>query len=352
MNYELEIAFDFKNSKEYFVRYEPIKLTDSEKIPEKLKNKKLYVFEKVKPKAKNIGTFLLEFLNLDFTNALHLNYFLVHYFLVNFIASRKSYLNFEYYRNIYLTFEIMDDPKIILTEEEIIKYSEEAKLLYFDGIESAQYVFRNIADKVYFKTLFDASTEEDSDYEKLKILKDNETYESILNDISENFKDIKMNFDLASFFLNTIPNDLNNNIKYYYASDNFACLLFICIKEFMNYKKSFRIIKCKNCNRYFIPKTAHKTLYCDNILKNGLTCKKFADKNSCSRTYTNDPVCKKYRNRYKNLSKQASISNNPKVFALYKKYKVDGSIMLDKYKNGKISSVEFENWIDNMKIRK
>ena len=44
MNYELEIAFDFKNSKEYFVRYEPIELTDSEKIPEKLKNKKLYVF--------------------------------------------------------------------------------------------------------------------------------------------------------------------------------------------------------------------------------------------------------------------------------------------------------------------
>ena len=45
MNYELEIAFDFKNSKEYFVRYEPIELTDSEKIPEKLKNKKLYVFK-------------------------------------------------------------------------------------------------------------------------------------------------------------------------------------------------------------------------------------------------------------------------------------------------------------------
>ena len=96
----------------------------------------------------------------------------------------------------------------------------------------------------------------------------------------------------------------------------------------MNYKNSFRIIKCKNCNHYFIPKTAHKTLYCDNIFKGGLTCKEFADKVSSSRTYANDPICKKYRNRYKNLS------------------------MLDKYKNGKISSVEFENWIDNMKIKK
>ncbi len=64
MNYELEIAFDFKNSKEYFVRYEPIELTDSEKIPEKLKNKKLYVFEKVKPKAKkyrNISAWISKF---------------------------------------------------------------------------------------------------------------------------------------------------------------------------------------------------------------------------------------------------------------------------------------------------
>ncbi len=139
MNYELKIAFDFKKSKEYFVRYVPIELTDSEKIPEKLKNKKLYVFEKVKPKAKNIGTFLLEFLNLDFTNALHLNYFLVHYFLVNFIASKKNYLNFEYYKSIDLTSEIMDNQKIILTEDEFIDYAEGKKLLYFSFIDSAQF---------------------------------------------------------------------------------------------------------------------------------------------------------------------------------------------------------------------
>lgn len=232
-NYELEIAFDSKNSKEYFVRYEPIEITNLDKIPEKLKSKKLYVFEKVKLKAKNTGTFLLEFLNLDFTNALHLNYFLVHYFLVNFIASKKNYLYFEYYKSIDLTYEIMDNPKIILPEDKIIDYSEKAKFLYFSFIESAQFVFRNIADKVYFKTLFESSTEENSDYESLKILKDNETYESILDNISENFKDIKMNFDLDSFFLGSNTNKSKNNIRYYYSSDGFACLLFICMKEFI-----------------------------------------------------------------------------------------------------------------------
>ena len=102
-----------------------------------------------------------------------------------------------------------------------------------------------------------------------------------------------MNFDLDSFFLGSNNNKSKDNIRYYYSSNDFTCLLFICMKEFMNYKNSFRIIKCKNCNHYFIPKTAHKTLYCDNIFKSGLTCKEFADKVSFNKTYANDPICKK-----------------------------------------------------------
>lgn len=62
MNYDLELAFDFKNSKEYFVRYEPIEITELVKIPEKLRDKKFYVFEKVKPKAKKSEHFYLSFL--------------------------------------------------------------------------------------------------------------------------------------------------------------------------------------------------------------------------------------------------------------------------------------------------
>lgn len=352
MDYELKIAFDFTNSKEYFIKYEPIEITESDKIPKELKEKKIYIFKQANPEAKKLGTFMLEFLNLDFNNAIHLNYFLVNYFLVNFISSKKRYLDFEYYKNIDLTFEIMDSPKIILTEEELIKYSEEAKFLYYDFIESSQYVFRNIADKIYFKTLFESSNKKDSDYEKLKYLKDNETYESILNEIAENFKDVKMNFDLNTFFLDALPNNSKNNINYYYSSNDFTCLLFICMKEFVNNKKSFRIIKCKNCDYYFIPKTAHKTFYCDEIFKSNLTCKEYAEKFYSSRNYENDIVCKKYRNRYKNLNKQASISNNPKVLALYEKYKVEGSKMLRIYKYGGISGNEFENWIDSMKIRK
>ena len=75
-----------------------------------------------------------------------------------FIGEDKD---FEYYKSIDLTSEIMDNPKIILTEDEFIDYAEGTKLLYFSFIDSAQFVFRNIAEKIYFKTLFDSSTEED-----------------------------------------------------------------------------------------------------------------------------------------------------------------------------------------------
>lgn len=37
-----------------------------------------------------------------------------------------------------------------------------------------------------------------------------------------------------------------------------------------------RICKCQFCSRYFAPRTKHKTLYCDRIVRNGKTCKQIA----------------------------------------------------------------------------
>ena len=123
------------------------------------------------------------------------------------------------------------------------------------------------------------------------------------------------------------------------------------MKEFMNNKKSFRVIKCKNCDYYFIPKTAHKTLYCDEIFENGKTCKEYVENLAFGRNFANDPVCKRYRNRYKNLQKQASLSNNPKSKELFESYKTDGKIKIKSYQNGKISGQEMMEWINSMKIR-
>ena len=64
---------------------------------------------------------------------------------------------------------------------------------------------------------------------------------------------------------------------------------------------------------------------------------------SSIKTYESDEICKKYRNRYKNLQKQSSLSSNPKVLLLYEKYKLDGAKILEKYQHGKITAEEFHN---------
>ena len=45
-------------------------------------------------------------------------------------------------------------------------------------------------------------------------------------------------------------------------------------------------------------------------------------------------------------------TRNIGIMALYERYKVDGAVMLDKYKHDEISGSDFEKWIDGMKIRK
>lgn len=93
----------------------------------------------------------------------------------------------------------------------------------------------------------------------------------------------------------------------------------------------------RNCDKYFFPRTAHKTLYCDNIFANGKTCKECVSINAYEKTVKNDPLLKKYRNKYKNLNKTLSNSNNPKFWDLYQTMQDYGPYYIQKYKHGIIT---------------
>ena len=41
-------------------------------------------------------------------------------------------------------------------------------------------------------------------------------------------------------------------------------------------ESKIRILKCQFCGRYFVPRTKHKTLYCDRVIRDGKTCKEIA----------------------------------------------------------------------------
>ena len=90
-----------------------------------------------------------------------------------------------------------------------------------------------------------------------------------------------------------------SNLYIYYYSKNPTDIAYVSARELLNNKKSFRIVRCKNCNYYFMPKTSHKTLYCDDIYENNKTCKEYANSISSTKTYESDEICKKYGIRSK-----------------------------------------------------
>jgi hypothetical protein len=75
------------------------------------------------------------------------------------------------------------------------------------------------------------------------------------------------------FRINKSINPYTNDFSYSYTTTKFIDLLLISIFELRRNYKHFRMQTCLNCSKYFFPRTAHKTLYCDNIFENDKTCK-------------------------------------------------------------------------------
>ncbi len=85
----------------------------------------------------------------------------------------------------------------------------------------------------------------------------------------------------------------NENVYNYYSAKNPIDIAYASARELLNNKRIFRLVSCGICNYYFIPKTSHTTLYCDDIYKDGKTCKEYANSISSTKTYETDELCKK-----------------------------------------------------------
>ena len=344
---DLKIAFDFTNSKEYVSRCTTEEFTEIDKIPENLRNKKFYIFKYKQPYCQELGTYLLDFMNTDFDDIEDFNLLLIKYLFVPCLMLYNPNILDDclYGKNLIYKDNSIENNNLILSEEEIKYYAEVFYEEYYWDLSTTQLKFENIFENKYYKSLLNVTSILDDNYDLLEELFKKENNFSAIKDIVSEFNNIGISYDIKNFY------DSNDLYTYYY-SKNPTDIAYVSARELLNNKKSFRIVRCKNCNYYFIPKTSHKTLYCNDIYENNKTCKEYANSMSSIKTYESDEICKKYRNRYKNLQKQSSLSSNPKVLLLYEKYKLDGAKILEKYQHGKITAEEFESWIDSMKIRK
>lgn len=343
----LKIAFDLKNSKEYVSSFTDEEFTEIDKLPKNLKDKKFYILKPDKPYYQKAGTFLLDFMNTDFDDMedtfLLFNKYL---FIPLLFFYNPNILNDCLYgKTIKSNGGSLENNYLILSEAELIYYFERLYDEYVWDLSVTQLKFENIFENKYYKSFLDVTNILDDNYDLFEELSKKERNFSAIKDIASEYDTIGMSYDVKSFC------DSKKIYNYFY-SKNPIDIAYISARELLNNIKSFRLVRCGICDHYFIPKTSHKTLYCDNIFENGKTCKEYAKSTLATKIYESDPLCKKYRRRYVNLQKQAENSRNPKSSFLYEKYKLKGAKMYDKYKLGKITAEEFENWIDGMKIRK
>lgn len=342
---EFKIAIDLKSNKEYFVKYKKTLFLE--------KDKKFYIFERDKVSAKPLGNLFSSFLNLDMTNKTEFRNYVFDYLFVPLLLKINSRINVESEINNIENIENLP-PEIILSEDEIEYYYTQIIKQYYNSLLIQQKDFQAIAELKYYKKLLEESNlDETSDNYQLTLNTyqkriSGETYISSLTNYGFAVVNIRICYDIKL----TFNNRLANNIPYYFSSNRFNEILFISIKELAAYRRGLKIQKCRNCNKYFIPKTAHKTIYCDEIYSDNKTCKQIGAELTHKRTLKKDKILEDYRKRYQNLAGEVSKSDNPIIKQMYEQYKNEGSTIRKQYIQNKITPKEFKEWMGKFYVNK
>lgn len=336
----LKIAINTDKLEEYFITYtqKPYIINN--------KGKDFYQFEPDKPISKPLGTLFIEFINLDFNNKETFKDFIMKYL---FIPLLQEMFSNSLPKSIFYEKKYYKEPSdlqlftVILSTDEIEEYYNKIYIEFFNELKSIQKEYiaiANLNNKNYaLETL--GST--------IALNNKDENYYVLINGLCLSIENLKINFDTENIFNNR---KLAGLIPFYFSSSKFEDILIIVLKELLTYKSSFRIQKCQNCCKYFIPKTAHPTLFCDEIYQNNSTCKQIGSELRHQKTLEKDSILQEYRKRYQNLASESSKSDNPIIKQMYEDYKKEGLTMRKKYSQNKITKDDFKNWIKKFYIEK
>lgn len=363
---DLQIAFDLKAQSEYFIKYKKKEYTDkllkSYRKETKNKTKKFYIFEKQQPTPENIGTFLLAFLNTDFNDITSCKEFIFEYLYVNLLVriNKDIYTDSEIHGDNTLITDIRNTSfDIILSEEEIDYYFDKIYSKFKNDFFEYQKMYRALANFKYFELLQqDMPNKTKEDKLKIKAIKEaskTETYYTSLSNIASTTLNLNVNFNLLPFYTDKSKEYIIENIPYYFSSKMYYDILFISFREFASSREKIQVQACQNCGKYFIPLTAHDTLYCDSLFDGKRTCKQLGAEKAHLENLEKDKLLKLYRTRSQTLSNQAGrIKPNSKSKApeMYERFKKEGPTLARKYKKGLISAEEFKAFLDSTYLNK
>ena len=108
-------------------------------------------------------------------------------------------------------------------------------------------------------------------------------------------------------------------------------------------KNKIAVNKCQNCGKFFVPSSRSDEIYCDNIFKDGKTCKQIG----YERKVNKDEYKKAYRTAYKtkNAAKNRKLKKSPTAEDDFKEWVSEAKKKLEKAKAGEITLEEFKRWL-------
>lgn len=324
----MQIIFDYKNSVEYISNYEFEKI-DNTKI--KVKN--------ASPKKEALGTFLLDFINTDFSDPIDLYIFVNNYLFV--------YLLTLYDNNIV---ENINNYSVIFEKDKLQNFYDWIYDNYSVDFELLQINLERVFNNTYYSDILKITDILDDYYDEIEKLADEEENYSAINELLVENNSTKINYDLNTYFINNIPENISTN---YTFSSNFVDNFLYCIvKELISNIKNIKFECCKNCGYWFINTTNKEQKYCDLIYEDNMTCNEIAKRERARKNEKDDEYLQKCRKRYKNLHKQVTIGASEKVERLFDFFKEQYPIYQEKYKEGLITGEELLDWLECMKINK
>lgn len=324
----MQIIFDFKNSKEYLSNY-TLKCINDEKI----------IVKKTSPKHQNLGAFLLDFMDTDFDDHIDLT-FLVYKYLFFHLLTIYDNAIITNINNYYIE---LDRNKV----QDFIDWIYKTYSVDFSMIQiNLERVFRN----KYYDDILKITDIISDEYEIVEELANNEKNYCAINELLANNNTIKINYDLNTFFMNNIPENISTN--YTFSSDTVDNFLYCIVKELISNVKNIKFECCRNCGYWFINTNSIEQKYCDYIFENNMTCNEIAKEERSKKNEKNDIYLQKCRKRYKNLHKQISVGSSERVQNLFELFKEQYPIYQERYKEGLITGEELLEWLECMKIRK
>lgn len=306
--------------------------------------------DKYEVKVQPIGTYLIDFLNINLNDENDLKNFVFKYGLDNLLWLDKSNI-----LNNCIIYTVSDFDKTFTRFFNSIKKT--VSKLQQDFKESITFCFNDSRDKEidklnakqrYFLS-FHGCTSNIYFTKTPKLQK-------YSNGISVNYESFfTTDIDLAEFTTEELINTVSSK-NFAFAPSFYSCsrienALFISFVNLVE-AKDFHINKCANCARFFIPASKSNEKYCNNLItdNSSRTCKDVGADKKYKNKVMEDEVTALFSNTGSTLSMR--VKRNPDILKYkecYDKWKKSYKTQKQKYLNGELTKDETIEWINNMR---